>query len=63
MPSLLPRPPLTTFFIAEEKKFFFFFHCCEKSCEGRPGYEASVSLLLLYYNAMEPMELHVHNHV
>ena len=30
------------FFAAVEK--YMFFHSCEKSCEGRPGYEASASV-------------------
>ena len=31
-------PSLIAFFAAVEKKIFFY--GCEKSCEGRPGYEA-----------------------
>ena len=37
--SLVPRPPFAAFFAAVGKKSTFF-HSCEKSCEGRPGYEA-----------------------
>ena len=36
--SLVPRLSLTAFFAAV---FFFFCHGCERSCEGRPGYEAT----------------------
>ena len=36
--SLVPRPSLTAFFAAVAKSAFC--HGCEKSCEGRPGYEA-----------------------
>ncbi len=44
-PSLVPRPSLTAFFAAVEKIVgLSFCHGCEKSCEGRPGYEATVSL-------------------
>ena len=39
--SLIPRPPLTAFAIVE--KCCIFFHGCEKSFQGRPGYEASLS--------------------
>ena len=38
--SLVPRPSLTAFFAAVAKKHAFC-HGCGKSCEGRPGYEAS----------------------
>ena len=37
--SLVPRPPFAAYFAAAEKRAFF--HGCEKSCEGRPGYEAN----------------------
>ena len=43
VPSLVPRPSLIAFFATVEKKRGFF-HGCEKSCEGRPGYEARHSL-------------------
>ena len=42
--SLIPRPPLTAFFGAVEKRTFF--HGCEKSCEGRPGYEVTLMVIL-----------------
>ena len=37
---LVPRPPIAAFFAAVEKKTYVPFHGCEKSCKGRPGYEA-----------------------
>ena len=38
---LVPRPSLTAFFAAVAKSVGnHFCHGCEKSCEGRPGYEA-----------------------
>ena len=37
--SLVPRPSLTAFFAAVEKSVGFF-----HGCEGRPGYEAIISM-------------------
>ena len=40
--SLVPRPPLAAFF----RSHVFFFHGCEKSCEGRPRYEATHYMII-----------------
>ena len=48
MCSLVPRPFLTAFFAAVAAKKAVregLGHGCEKSCEGRPGYEATVCVL------------------
>ena len=39
--SLVPRPSLTAFFAAVAKSVVFA-TAAKKSCEGRPGYEASI---------------------
>ena len=47
-PSVVPRPSLTAFFAAN------IFHGCEKSCEGRLGYEAILDsrINMLLWEAM-----------
>ena len=42
--SLVPRPSLTAFSRSRGKNHAFC-HGCEKSCEGRPGYEARMTIL------------------
>ena len=54
--SLVPRPSLTAFFAAVAKSVVFC-HGCEKSCEGRPGYEARLDWHSI---SVKPLVLHVY---
>ena len=47
--SLVPRPSRTAFFF-RNCGCNAFFHGYEKSCEGRPGYEAKSSVLVWVHN-------------
>ena len=44
----LVYPGLPSQLFSQPWKTHAFFHGCEKSCEGRPGYEASLSLLQFF---------------